>query len=604
MKIPLDWLGQYVEINKSAKQIADSFTALGLMLDKPVVKTDFGEVLDLEHRMDRSDWLSIIGCARDYAAFEKIQLKFPEIDSTNYPMVSEEDAVKIEVTTDKVVRFNTRVFKNVTVRESPAFIKRSLEAYGIPSINNIVDITNFVMVELGQPMHAQDLMKMEAREIVIRDAHDGEEMTTLLGETVRLTHDQFVLTQNGKATVLGGIVGGKSTGVDANTTEIVLDAGNYDQVNIRRSSRALKIINETVSRYDKYLHPKLTQTAIERATYLILKYAGGECHFNFDYYPNPIPENEMQLRYSRISRIGGIEIEPQTVKRTLLSLGYEILEENETILKLKIPYFRTDVVVEDDLVADILRIHDYGKIEPLPIVSAPPKEITPEIYNFENKLRDILVKIGCQEHITSSLTTHNPGDEEQIALENAVSSDVNALRNTIFDNLKNVVRNYLKHNKSDFTIFEIGKVFRHNTEFYELEIVHSGTGGSYENNKHLKSVVYTLLSELGVTDVHTRQTDFSADLYQEELQLGQIRLNRATFNTNALLSAKKENRVVKHDFSVEKYEDRNFELKFNEYVSDIVKKLISEPNVDRVEEVATHIKDDSKVVTLRVYFIS
>ena len=226
----MEWLREYVKPNKTYKEIAADFTQLGLMLDK--YDSD-KNVLDLEHRMDRSDWLSITGCARDLAAYENIAFTFPTLYSKKgrAPDTSTRVEIKVECP-DLVNRFNTRIFKKIRVGESPDWLKGRLEAYGIPSINNVVDITNYVMVELGQPMHAQDLAKFSKREIVIRRALDKEKITTLHGDTIELDTDTFVLAKDGKPAVIGGIVGGADTGVDENTTEIILDAGNYDQVNI------------------------------------------------------------------------------------------------------------------------------------------------------------------------------------------------------------------------------------------------------------------------------------------------------------------------------------------------------------------------------------
>jgi phenylalanyl-tRNA synthetase beta chain len=411
MRVPLIWLKDYIDTKKTPKEIAESFTALGLMLDKPIEK----DVLDLEHRMDRSDWLSIIGCARDFAAMEGLKFKFPELNKTagKQPKKSQIIDIKIECP-DLVHRFNTRVFRGIKVKKSPKWLSERLEAYGIPSINNIVDITNFVMVELGQPMHAQDIAKMEKPEIVIRRAKDNEEITTLLGQQIKLNSKNFVLTQNNKPTVIGGIVGTKSTSVDENTADIVLDAGNYDQVNIRKSSRELKIQNETVLRYDKFLHPKLTEIALERATKLILELAGGEYYQNIDYYPKSFPLKKLKLRFSRIKQISGMNIPESKIEMILDSLGYSVLNKNSEGMSLDVPYFRTDVEVEDDIVSDILRINNYKNIPSDVLNMAPPAEITPKIYVFEERLRDILVNLGLYEHITNPLVISDESKKDQV----------------------------------------------------------------------------------------------------------------------------------------------------------------------------------------------
>lgn len=513
MKIPLNWLKEYIKTNKDKKEIANSFTALGLMLDKPTE----GELLDLEHRMDRSDWLSIIGCARDLAAFENTNLIFPELYKEKGKDLPENEKIKIEIKCpNKVNRFNTRVFKNIKVGKSPKWMKERLETYGIPSINNIVDITNYVMVELGQPMHAQDIDKLGAKEIIIRDAKKGEKIVTLLGETVELAEENFVLTQNDKPTVIGGIVGGKETGVTENTTNIILDAGNYNQVFIRKASRKLKIQNETVSRCDKFLHPELTEIALQRATKLILDIAGGEYYENEDCYPNRPEIKTQNFRMKRLEQLSGMKFDIETIKNILTKLEYKIIEEkntNETTnyeIKLEIPYFRTDVEVEDDIVADILRISNYENIPLELIQSAPPKEITPDIYKFEDKVRDILVNLGLHEHITDPLIEKGNNDKKykEIVLENALTSEKSALRTDLKQTLNHVLENYKKHKINEIGIFEIGKIYyidsnlnKENKYIEErvLEIIYLNQNLTpKENADKFKTILNRLLEELKI----------------------------------------------------------------------------------------------------------
>ena len=171
----------------------------------------------------------------------------------------------------------------------------------------------------------------------------------------------------------------------------------------------LKIYNETVLRTDKFLHPHLTQVAIERATKLILDLAGGQYYENIDYYPNPIQPKTMKLRVERVKQISGMDFDRRAIVRILSSLEYKILEETANGWNLEVPYFRTDVEVEDDIVSDVLRISNYANIPHTPIQSLPPKEITPGIYVFEERLRDIMVGIGFHEHITDPLVQREIG---------------------------------------------------------------------------------------------------------------------------------------------------------------------------------------------------
>ncbi len=486
MKVPLVWLKDYVETDKSAKELAVSFTQLGLMLDKPIEN----DVLDLEHRLDRSDWLSLIGCARDLSAFENIPLKLPKISLTPVKPVKPQDKIQIDVHSNAVHRFKTRIIKGIKVAPSPSWITDRLKAYGMEPINNIVDITNFVMIEYGQTLHAQDLAKLEGSDITIRQAKDGERLITLLGTEITLNKDAFVLTSGGKITVIGGIVGGKVTGVTDTTIDIILDSGNYDPKVIRQVSHKIKVINESVSRNDKFLNPSTIDLAISRATNLILEIAGGAAYENDDYYPLPVSPKTMVLHFARLKLLSGIEVPLTTIKRIFKALEYSIVEESKETLTLEVPYFRTDIEVEDDLIADILRINNYSNIPRYPLTTPVPLDITPAIYHFEDRLRDLLLAQGAHEHITNSLTTSN-GQSGEITLANALTADQNALRTHLEPGLTRVLSTYKKHKQIGITVFEIGKVFRKQDDKY-LEgrvLTVMGTSDS----------LATLLVNLGIT---------------------------------------------------------------------------------------------------------
>lgn len=525
MKIPLIWLKDYVSTDKPAKEIAADFTQLGLMLDKPLDTTN---VLDLEQRLNRSDLLSIIGCARDLASFEGIKLNLPKGYTKPGKAASSDSKIEINVHTKSVNRFQTRVFKGIKVGPSPSWLTDRLSAYGIEPKNNIVDITNYVMVEYAQPMHAQDIAKLKGRDITIREAKSGETVTTLLGTEVKLDNDTFVLTSGGEVTVIGGVVGGKNTGVDMGTTDIVLDSGNYDSRNVRRTSRRLKIINESVSRNDKFLDPRTIDFALARATQLILDLAGGTYYANDDYYPSPVVPQTITLRLTRLHLLSGMDIKLATAKKILKSLEYSVIEEGDDELTLEVPYFRTDIEVEDDLISDILRINNYTNIPVMPLSTPTPLDLTPAIYRFEDRLRDLMVASGAHEHITSSLTTAS-GNASQVILVNALTSDQNALRTNLESGLSHVLSTYKKHKLTDTVVFEIGKVFRASSTNYlegRLLTVHYSSPGKVTDG------LATLLSSLGVTNYQISKTH---NITVGNVLVGSISLTYFTLVTDSLM---------------------------------------------------------------------
>lgn len=599
MRIPLEWLKEYVDLEKSPKEIGESFTYLGLMLDKPVFQYQKGDyqtdILDLEHRMDRSDWLSIIGCARDLSAFENSSLKMPPLHKEPGKTPEKSQEVKIEIKCpDLVNRFNTRVFRNIKVGPSPDWLKNRLEAYGIPSINNIVDVTNYVMVEYGQPMHAQDLKKMKAQEIVIRRAKNGEKLTTLLGETVELTEEQFVLTQAGEPTVLGGIVGSSSTGVDLNTTDIVLDAGNYNQNNIRRSSRSLKIQNETVLRYDKFLDPRLAQPAMERAVYLILELAGGEYYENTDWYPQPKEAKKMVLRLSRLEKVAGMSFAMPRVKEILSHLGYKLLNETAQELELEIPYFRTDVMVEDDLVADVLRINNYNNLVLEQIKEAPPKEITPPIYKFEEKLRNYLANLGLHEHITDPLVAKKVDAKNQVVLENALTADKSALRTEMNITLKKVAELYEKQGEIEVKLFEVGKIYllegSENSydsykEVRKLAVININQNLSVrENSNQTKRILASLMQDLGINNYWMKKEDQEVSILVGEEKIGEITNFGFNLSTEKLLVLEQPSRRATSEWPVLTTENLSLVLDLKEPFGPVYQAVKNfDPQIAKVE---------------------
>ena len=622
MKIPVEWLKEYIDIKKDSKEIADSFTQLGLMLDKPIEAHADGsyttDILDLEHRMDRADWLSIIGCARDLAAFEGLDLNYPKVHAESGKTPTADQKISIEVKVPEIVnRFNTRVFRGVKVKKSPGWLKNRLEAYGIPSINNIVDITNYVMVEYGQPMHAQDLAKMTAPEIVIRRAKEGEEVVTLLGEKVTLTPDQFVLTQHDVATVIGGIVGGETTAVDEKTTDFVLDAGNYNQTNIRKSARSLKVQNETVLRYDKFLHPDLTQRAIERATALILEIAGGEYYENEDYYPTQQQVNKMALSFGRIEQVGGMKIAPARVKEILEALEYVILGETSQGLELEVPFYRTDVVVEDDLVADVLRINDYTNIPVAMIDSAPPPEITSEVYKFEQRLRDVMISMGFHEHITDPLVPTDETEEEQVRLDNALTSDKSALRMVIRETLQPVMTNYQKHGAKEVNLFEVARVYKllgnpYDHASYKEEraletVIKNFDISPHENSRQTKKVLGAVLQELGVDLYELAQGKYGTDVLVDDNFVGIVHSFGFTLYSELLLGHVQDNTRVMSELKPLTVENFSLivdlDVKFGPILYEISKFSEEIVSAEVIEEyTGKEIKGDKKTILVKVVY--
>jgi phenylalanyl-tRNA synthetase beta chain len=464
------------------------------------------------------------------------------------------------------------------------------------------------MVEYGQPMHAQDLGKFDKQEIVIRRSKKGEKITTFEGTEIELDPKIFILTQNNKPIAIGGVVGGEVTGVSKTTTDIILDAGNYNQTNIRETSRKLKIQNETVLRYDKFLHPHLCQVAIERATKLILELAGGEYYENIDWYPNKKVFKKSKVTLNRIEKMSGMDFEIKKVEKILESLGYKVISKKSDTLNLEVPYFRTDIDVEDDLVADVLRISNYENIPLEGLNLAPPEEITPVIYDFEEKCRDILTNLGLNEYITDPITSHNEKLANQVELENSLSFDKNALRTTIYETLEPVLATYKKHKIDEVGVFEIGKVYAKQNDDYEekrvLEVIYTKDALPKEINDEVKKILTGFFQVLGLDNINYKKDTTHAIIHQKTLELGCLKRDSFTLYTENLLKTEKKNLRVKSELVNEITEDITFDIGVGEDAGEIIDKIKgADRHIQKVEVLDDNYrKGTKKIITIRVTF--
>ena len=404
-----------------------------------------------------------------------------------------------------------------------------------------------------------------------------------------------------------------------------MDAGNYNQTAIRKVSRKLKIQNETVLRYDKFLHPQLTQVAIERATKLILDLAGGEYYQNIDWYPKEFPLKQMTLRYDRLRLLSGSNFDRNTAKKILTSLEYKILEETNNFLKLEVPYFRTDVEVEDDLVADILRINGYSKISSTPINTVPSKEITPKIYKFEDNLKDILLSLGLHEHITDPLvcrlptqSSQNAGNrktENQVVLENSLNPEKAALRTSIYQTLKTVVETYSKHKADEIGVFEIGKTYKvcgvnDYIETRELEVIYISKNFSIcENADQVKHLASSLFQNLGIDPIEYTHVGNTSKIYYRDEELGEIRHDSFSLYTEKLLEVGTTPKRAISELVNFRTEDISFIMDINKPFGEIYKAIEKfDKSIKKVEVIEVHagkgLENNKKAVLVRLTFDS
>jgi phenylalanyl-tRNA synthetase beta chain len=363
-------------------------------------------ILDIELTPNRPDWLSILGIAREAAAVQQLGWRDPPID---YPTSSKtaKELVKVEIEdADLCPRYIGAIIENVTVGESPQWMKDRLIAAGMRPINNVVDITNYVMLEMGQPLHAFDYDKVRGRKIIVRRARNGERMRLLTETEDRtLTDDMLVIADAEGATGVAGVMGGGDSQVSASTRTILLEAANFKGTSIRRTSGRLKLRTDASTRFEKGLPPQLPPIASARAVRLIVDLCGGQAASGVvDVFPGKRREERVTLTMERLTRVLGLEVPPTQVKKILSSLGFGVRWVPPHSFVVRLPYWRTDVAIADDLVEEVARIVGYDELPTTQLGGRIPDWVPQPLAVLRERVADTLVAAGMQQIITYSMS--------------------------------------------------------------------------------------------------------------------------------------------------------------------------------------------------------
>lgn len=428
-------------------------------------------ILDLDITPNRPDCLSIIGVAREIAVLTAQTLHVPEIDYKESE-TSVETLASIKITEPVLCpRYCASVINGVRIKPSPYWLQQQLMTYGVRPINNIVDVTNYVMLEFGQPLHAFDYHKLSGKQIIVRRAKNKELLVTLDNINRTLTPEMLVIADAEKAVAIAGIMGGKDTEVNESTSAVLIESANFDRATLRSSSANLGLRSEASLRFEKGLSRELPLIALKRATQLILEVAGGEAAKGIvDIYPGQLKRQPIRLTNTQVKRLLGMEISTDEIIKTLTLLGFGY-NGTETVdeIQVEIPYWRTDITCSTDLVEEVARIIGYDRI-PATMLSAPipTREVTPGL-TVREKLRNVMVSCGFQEVLTYSLTSIDllnkifPDKElslpQPLKVANPMSREQEYLRTSLRANLLATLAINQRHETGGIKLFEIGKVF-------------------------------------------------------------------------------------------------------------------------------------------------
>ena len=473
MNISYNWLRDLVEVNLSPQELASKLTNVGLAVEG-IHEAGDDFVFDIDLTSNRSDCLSHLGVSREVAAITNYELRITN-DNEQSATNNQQNLVSIQ-DADLCHRFTARIIRNVKIGASPEWLVKRLEAVGERSINNVADITNFVMHELGQPMHSFDLNKLKENRIVVRRARNGETIKTLDETERKLDETMLAICDAEKPVAVAGVMGGFDPGINQDTTDVLLEVAFFKRENIRQTSRKLNLSTEASYRFERGVDIENLIRASNRATELICELAHGTAEDFIDVYPTKYQPNEIESQDIQfaVKRLTGLDVENKEILRILKALGFETKSQisnpkSQTFLS---PSWRHDLAIEEDLVEEVARIVGYDKIgEELP-ASRSAGEYQPT-ESRKKSLRQTLANLGFNEAISYSfIDTRNDErfdlipnfvgenlDEKYVSLKDSIIEGATRMRPSLLSGLLDAVRTNFNHQKRDLKLFEIGKVF-------------------------------------------------------------------------------------------------------------------------------------------------
>ncbi|WP_437921340.1 phenylalanine--tRNA ligase subunit beta [Sphingobacterium sp. LRF_L2] len=502
-------------------ELADSAVVGSLVKDYYELTDDYKYEIGLTP--NRADAASHLGVARDIAAYFRTAYSTADVSA-----FQEGDAsgVKVQVTDPtNAPRYSGVTIEGIQVAESPAWLKDRLNTIGVRPINNIVDVTNYILHDLGQPLHAFDADRIAGNQIVVRKASEGESFVTLDGEERKLSSEDLVIADVEKPMCIAGVFGGQYAGVSTSTNKIFLESAYFNAVSVRKTSKRHGIKTDSSFRFERGTDPNMPVYALKKAALLILEVAGGKIASPVtDFYPNPVSPFVFEVRYSRVQRLIGKDIPSEEIKAIILALGIGISNEQDDTITVSVPAYKVDVTREVDVIEEVLRIYGYNNIELKPQIKSslnttekPDKEVV------LNQVADLLIGNGYQEILNNSLTktAFLENEANAVRLLNPLSSDLDVMRqNLLFSALTSVSYNQ-KRKSPNAKYFEYGKTyFKSETGYVENQNLaiciagnqideHWSLGGKKSNFYHIKAAVDTIVRRLNISGVQVVESDNS-----------------------------------------------------------------------------------------------
>ena len=495
MKVVYNWLKDFVDVTASPDELASRLALSGTNI-AGVERGAHGAVIDAEVSSNRPDCLGHYGIAREVGAIYKLPLKAVLPKPTESSAAKAADAVRVEIQApDLCGRFTARVIRGVKVQSSPPWLRERLEASGVASISNVVDISNYVMLELGHPLHTYDYDKVRDQKIVVRKARGGEKTRTLDGVERTLEPGVCVIADgDGSRSVgIGGIMGGADTEISFATKNVLIECAWFDPIAVRRGARTLKLHTEASTRFGRGVDPETAEVASRRAAELILQLAGGELLAGVvDVYPGKRAPKKIQLTRKELLRVMGADVSDKEIESVLSALGFAPVRVDQTrgqegsLLagwECTQPSWRAEVEREIDLIEEVARIHGLDKFPPrLPAARQGAARLPHN--ESETRVRERLIGLGYHEILTIPHVAEErdalfrPGNVQPARLANPLSEEAGVLKSTGLVTMAAAIEWNLNHGQRNVRLFEIGSHYRLNgSESVETRVLTIGATG-------------------------------------------------------------------------------------------------------------------------------
>ncbi|MFA5118760.1 MAG: phenylalanine--tRNA ligase subunit beta [Candidatus Omnitrophota bacterium] len=535
MKLTYNWLKEFVDITISPRELADKLTMAGLEVTSLEAR-DGDTVIEIEITSNRPDWLSVAGIAREVAAITGKKLKLSQDTRHKTQERSKLSASGVPhfdiIIEDKkdCPLYTARVITAVTVEPSPEWLQRRLELIGCRSVNNIVDITNYILFTWGEPLHAFDLDTLSGGSIIVRRAEVGEKITMINGQEKQLDPGILVIADRQKPVAVAGVMGGKDSEVGERTKNILLEAAVFNPVVVRRGRQALGLQSESAYRFERGVDTENVDFSSQKALALIGGSAGGSCVLVKHSGIQHAPGRQVSLELEALNRLLGVVIEPAQVKRILISLGFKVSVKSKNVFSAQVPSFRQDVCLDRDLVEEAARIFGYDNIPAsLPAFIAQARYTNS--LSEADLIKDCLTSLGLFEVVTHSLVDDAflrkscVSSADPVALQNPLSEEQGVLRTTLIPSLLRCAAGNLNQNQELVNIFEVAHVFsRVEGEVLEKPVVSFVlcgernfwlTEGRLRDEMgmlHVKGIIEAVFSQAGIRDYSFRAQEGCAEI--------------------------------------------------------------------------------------------